>query len=62
MLVTPGIGQSDGTPTVFQGDASATSDAEDAPGALTYSWDWDDDGVVDASGVTSTHTYSVAET
>jgi PKD repeat protein len=62
MLVTPGIGSSNGTPTLFQGDASASSDLQDAPGALSYSWDWDNDGVVDATGLTSTHTYPVAGT
>ncbi len=55
MTVTPGIGSHDGTATVFQGDASATTDREDA--ALTYSWDWDDDGTTDDTGATSTHTY-----
>jgi PKD repeat protein len=62
MLITPGVGSSNGTPTLFQGDASTSSDLQDAPGALSYSWDWDNDGVVDATGVTSTHSYSVAGT
>ena len=60
MTVTPGIGSHDGTATVFQADASATTDREDAPAALTYSWDWDNDGTTDDTGVTSTHTYGAA--
>jgi PKD repeat protein len=63
IVVTPGVGSHDGTPpTVFQGDATGTSDLEDAPNALTYSWDWENDGVIDATGLTSTHSYGVAGT
>jgi hypothetical protein len=62
MLVTPGLGSNDGTPTLFQGDASASSDPQDSPGALSYSWDWDNDGVVDAIGLNSTHIYPAAGT
>ena len=63
MLVTPGVGSHDGTPaTVFFGDGGATTDLEDAANVLTYSWDWENDGVVDATGVTSTHSYAAAGT
>jgi hypothetical protein len=59
--VSPGVGSHDGTPaTPFQGDASATSDREDASSALAYAWDWDSDGVTDATGVTSSHVYAAA--
>ncbi|MEO8181788.1 MAG: right-handed parallel beta-helix repeat-containing protein [Deltaproteobacteria bacterium] len=61
LSVTPGLGSFDGAPaTVFAGDASASSDLQEAPGALSYSWDWDNDGVVDGTGLTSTHSYGSA--
>ncbi len=63
LAITPGVGSHDGTPpTVFLGDAAGTSDLEDAPNALTYSWDWENDGVIDATGLTSTHSYGAAGT
>jgi hypothetical protein len=59
--VTPGLGSNDGTPpTTFQADASATEDREDATNTLTYAWDWDNDGVTDATGITSSHVYGAA--
>jgi hypothetical protein len=61
VTVTPGVGSHDGTPaTAFQGDASATTDREDAPSALAYAWDWDEDGMTDATGVTASHVYAAA--
>jgi len=61
MTVTPSVGSHDGAPaTLFQGDANATTDREEAANALTYAWDWDNDGVNDATGITSTHTYGSA--
>jgi hypothetical protein len=63
LSVSPGVGSHDGTPaTPFQGDASATTDREDAPSALAYAWDWDEDGVTDATGVTASHVYAAAGT
>jgi PKD repeat protein len=63
LSVSPGVGTHDGTPaTPFQGDASATTDREDAPNALAYAWDWDEDGVTDATGVTASHVYAAAGT
>jgi PKD repeat protein len=61
--VTPGLGSNDGTPaTTFQADASATVDREDASAALSYAWDWDNDGVTDATGISSSHVYGAAGT
>lgn len=57
LLVSPGAGSPDGTPTVFVGDASGTTDREDTPEQLAYAWDWESDGVIDGSGATSTHSY-----
>jgi len=42
-------------------DASTSTDAE-TPASLTYSWDFDNDGIPDATGVTATHTYATAGT
>jgi len=47
--------------TVFQLDASASSDAEDPPGALRVRWDWEADGVWDtprATAKTAQHQYA----
>ena len=46
--------------TVFQLDASASSDAEDPPGALKVRWDWESDGVWDTpreTAKTAQHQY-----
>ena len=59
ILVTPGAGWWDGTPTVFTADAAGTTDLEDPPAALTYSWDWGDGSPLD-SGELATHTYDAA--
>jgi formylglycine-generating enzyme required for sulfatase activity len=47
--------------TVFQFDASATSDAEDATGSLVFHWDWEGDGTYDYSVTgdpTATHQFA----
>ncbi len=54
IATTPGLGE---PLTVFNVNASGSSDVEDASGALTYSWDWESDGTYDASGVTAQHSY-----
>jgi hypothetical protein len=57
--VTPGArepGQS------FALDASASSDSEDAPGALSYAWDFENNGSFDASGTTTSHSFGAAGT
>lgn len=59
LLVTPGLGD---LTTVFMADAAGTTDREDPPSALTYSWDWENDGVFDATGSTATHSYASAGT
>jgi PKD repeat protein len=59
LLVTPGIGDPS---TVFTADAAGTTDREDPPSALTYAWDWESDGVFDATGSTATHSYGSAGT
>jgi hypothetical protein len=43
--------------TVFAFDASPTSDAIDSDDALVFSWDFDGDGIFDASGLTPTHSF-----
>ncbi len=45
------------TATTFQADADGSTDHEDGA-LLTYLWDWDNDGVTDDQGVTSSHTFS----
>ncbi len=50
------------TATTFQADASASTDAEDGTGSLTFLWDWDNDGVTDGEGVTSSHLFSTEGT
>jgi parallel beta-helix repeat protein len=57
IVVSPGAGTHDGTPTVFLGDSSGTTDREDAADQLAYAWDWENDGVTDDVGPTSTHSY-----
>ncbi len=57
MSVTPPAGD---TATLFQGDATGTSDREG--GALTYAWDWSGDGTFEAAGITSSHTFAAAGT
>lgn len=55
--VTPGArepGQS------FALDASASSDSEDAAGALSYAWDFENNGSFDASGTTTSHSFATA--
>jgi PKD repeat protein len=39
-------------------NASGSYDPDGTP--ITYQWDFDDDGTIDASGATATHTYTVA--
>lgn len=46
--------------TVFMANGSATTDPEDAAGTLTFSWDWENDGTFDDTGVTATHSYAAA--
>lgn len=55
--VTPGArepGQS------FALDASGSSDAEDAPGALSYAWDFENNGSFDANGAMTSHSFAAA--
>lgn len=54
IIVRPGAGD---TTTVFTADATGTTDLEDSPGALTYAWDWENNGTFDDAGVTTTHSY-----
>ena len=58
VTVTPGGGTT--VTTVFAGDASATTDIEDALADLTFNWDWDGDAVFDDmdGGSTATHSCS----
>lgn len=42
------------------GTSAGSSDLQDAPGALTYEWDWDADGAYEAVGPTSAHTFAAA--
>jgi PKD repeat protein len=49
------------THTVFQFNASGSSDAEDVPSALEVRWDWENDGTWDTgwrTAKTASHTYS----
>ena len=56
--VTPTSGD---TSTVFNFDASACSDAEDATSTLQVCWDWDNDGTCDTSwNTTKTESHSHA--
>jgi PKD repeat protein len=48
--------------TVFMANGSATVDLEDVLGTLSFSWDWENDGTFDDTGVTATHSYAVAGT
>jgi PKD repeat protein len=41
-------------------DGSRSFDAEDAPTQLTYEWDFDGNGVSDATGREATHRYTAA--
>ncbi len=54
-FVDPPVGT---TAITFQADASASTDAEDGTGSLIFLWDWDNDGVTDGEGVTSSHVFS----
>jgi hypothetical protein len=58
-LVTPGAREPG---QLFSMDASATTDLEDPVGSLTFEWDFDNDGVYDATGVTTTHAFSTPST
>lgn len=62
VVVSPGAGTFDGTPTVFLGDSTGTTDREDAADRLAYAWDWDNDGAIDGTGATSTHRYAAQGT
>lgn len=55
-VVDPGAGD---TTTEFSFDASPSSDDLDADTALTFSWDFDGDGVFDETGMTPTHTFGI---
>ncbi len=46
------------TAVTFQADADGSTDHEDDALSLIYLWDWDDDGVTDDEGLTSSHTFS----
>ncbi len=59
MTITPGAGAPGDT---FMGDASASSDVEDALAELVLEWDWNGDGTFDATGPRSSHVYSAAGT
>ncbi len=51
--------------TVFQFDASGSSDAEDTPSALQVRWDWENDGTSDTEWTatkTASHTYGTTGT
>jgi len=53
------------TTTVFQFDASACSDAEDATSALQVRWDWENDGTYDTNWSTTkteSHSYTAVGT
>jgi PKD repeat protein len=41
-------------------NGSNSYDAEDAPSELTYAWDFDGNGTVDATGQSATYAYSAA--
>ena len=43
-------------------DGSGSFDDRDAPTALTYAWDFDGNGVFDATGRSATHRYNLAGT
>ena len=44
------------------GSGAASTDREEPASALTYAWDWDNDGVFEATGQTSNHAFGVAGT
>lgn len=48
--------------TVFMADASSTTDLEDSIDTITFSWDWENDGTFDSTGVTATHSYGTPGT
>lgn len=56
-VVTPPAGAPGDT---FVGSAAGTSDRESAAGELSYAWDWDDDGVFEANGVSTSHQFPAA--
>ncbi|NOR84190.1 MAG: hypothetical protein GQ526_11935, partial [Ardenticatenales bacterium] len=50
------------TSTLFQFDASSSSDLEDPASALQVRWDWQDDGIYDtawSTTITATHQYMI---
>jgi hypothetical protein len=58
ILVNPGIGWFDSaTPTVFEASATGTYDREDPATSLSYSWDWQNDGVIDAIGPSASFSF-----
>ena len=50
----PGVGE---IGTVFAFDGSASSDLEDDITALDFAWDWDGDGIFDATGIRGMTTF-----
>jgi hypothetical protein len=60
--VSPGSGT---TSTVFTFDASSSSDAEDPTSALSFRWDWENNGIYDtpwSTSATITHSFIVSGT
>jgi parallel beta-helix repeat protein len=60
--VSPGSGT---TSTVFTFDASSSSDTEDLTSALSFRWDWENNGIYDTPWSTSTtikHSFTVSGT
>jgi PKD repeat protein len=63
---SPPVADIDATPTSgteplqVSFDASGSSDSDGS--IVSYEWDFDNDGTVDATGVTTTHTYQTADT
>lgn len=54
-----GVTPPGGTPAdTFTGSGAASTDRESSQGELAFAWDWDDDGVFEASGLTTTHDFS----
>lgn len=48
------------TADTFTGTGAASSDRESSQADLAFAWDWDDDAVFEASGVTTTHTFAAS--
>lgn len=57
LSLTPQVAVAGGA---IAGSSAGTSDLEDAAAALTFAWDWDGDGVYEAQGPSSNHTYASA--